>query len=311
MLWVIRAVFSWLRSFCRFRHDLGLEIIALRHQLTVLKRSTKRARLHRTDRLFWVLLRRYFPRWSGSLLMVKPETVVAWHRKAFRAYWRFRSRPKKVGRPSTSSEIRAMVLRMARENCTRGAPRIHGELLKLDVQVSERTVSRYLSPVRRNGNAGQRWRSFLKNHRDVIVGMDFFIVITLNFRILYGLFLIRHGRREILHFNSTEHPTSEWIVQQLREAFLDGSNRYVILDRDKKFGDAVLEFFDSCGMVPVRTSYQSPWQNGVAERWVRSFRNELLDQVIVLDERHLQRLAQNYMNCGSMRLNFERFTSDA
>jgi hypothetical protein len=145
MLWLITSVFFWLRSFCRSRHDLGLEIIALRHQLTILKRSTKRARLHPTDRLFWVLLRRFLPRWPGSLLIVKPETVVAWHRKAFRAYWRFRSRPKKVGRPSTSSEIRAMVHRVARENPTWGAPRVHGELLKLSVQVSERTVSRYLS----------------------------------------------------------------------------------------------------------------------------------------------------------------------
>src|SRR5215470_11148562 len=156
MLWLISSVFTWLAGFFRSRHDLGLEIIALRHQLTVLKRSTKRARLHATDRLFWVLLRRFFPRWSGSLLIVMPDTVVGWHRKAFRAYWRFRSQPKKVGRPSASSEIRAMVDGMARENSTWGAPRIHGELLKLGVQVSERTVSRYLSHVRRNGSTGQR-----------------------------------------------------------------------------------------------------------------------------------------------------------
>ena len=296
MLWLISAVFTWLAGFFRSRHDLGLEIIALRHQLAVLKRSTKRARLHATDRLFWVLLGRFFPRWSGSLLIVKPETVVAWHRKAFRTYWRFRSQPKKVGRPSTSTEIRAMVERMARENPTWGAPRVHGELLKLGIQVSERTVSRYLSRLRRNGNAGQRWRTFLNNHREVIVGMDLFTVITLNFRILYGLFLIHHHRREILHFNSTEHPTSEWIVQQLREALPGGSDQhYVIFDRDKKFGDVVLKFLDSCGIASVRTSYQSPWQNGVAERWVRSFRNELLDHVIVFDACHLRRLAQNYL----------------
>jgi len=136
MLWLISSVFTWLGGFFRSRHDLGLEIIALRHQLAVLTLSTKRARLHATDRLFWVLLRRFFPRWSGSLLIIKPETVVAWHRKAFRTYWRFRSQPKKVGRPSTSTEIRAMVERMARENPTWGAPRVHGELLKLGVQVS-------------------------------------------------------------------------------------------------------------------------------------------------------------------------------
>jgi len=268
----------------------------LRHQLVVLKRRTKRARLQRCDRLFWILLRYFWPHWAKSLLIVKPETVVGWHREGFRLYWRCRSRSKTVGRPTTSGDIRTLIQTMAHENSTWGAPRIHGELLKLGVHVSERTVSRYLSRLRRNGNAGQRWRTFLKNHQEVIAGMDFLTVITANFRILYCLLLIRHDRREILHFNSTQHPTSEWIVQQLREAFPDRTdNQYLIFDRDAKFGAAVLDFLDSCGISPARTSYRSPWQNGVAERWVRSFRNEVLDHVIVLDESHLRRLAQDYL----------------
>jgi putative transposase len=219
MLWLITAVFTWLQGYVRSRHDLGLEIVALRHQLIVLKRRTKRARLRHSDRVFWVTLRRLWPNWSKPLLIVRPETVVGWHRQGFRLYWRFRSRSKTVGRPTTSGDIRSIIQTMAHENPTWGAPRIHGELLKLGVLVSERTVSRYLSRLRRNGNVGQRWRTFLKNHQESIAGMDFFTVMTANFRILYCLFLIRHDRREIIHFNSTQHPTSAWIVQQLREAF--------------------------------------------------------------------------------------------
>ena len=163
-------------------------------------------------------MRQVWPHSAKSLLIVRPETVVEWHRQGLRLYWHFRSRSKTVGRPTTSGEIRSMIQTMAHENSTWGAPRIHGELLKLGVHVSERTVSRYLSRLRRQGNGGQRWRTFLKNHHELITGMDFFTVMTANFRILYCLFLIRHDRREIIHFNSTQHPTGEWIVQQLREA---------------------------------------------------------------------------------------------
>jgi putative transposase len=251
MLWLVTSIFTWLRSFFRSRHDLGLEIIALRHQLTVLKRSTRRARLHPTDRLFWVCCAASFQAGLGRFFSLNQRRWWRGIERLFAPIGGFARGPKE-------SEGRAFPVRFGpwsstwrRENPTWGAPRIHGELWKLGVPVSERTVSRYLARLRRNINAGQRWRTFLNNHRDAIVGMDFFTVITLNFRILYSLFLIHHGRREILHFNSTEHPTSEWIVQQLREAFPDGANRYVIFDRDKKFGDAVHEFLGSCGIAPV------------------------------------------------------------
>src|ERR1700674_981926 len=141
MLWLITALFTWLQSFVRSRHNLGLEIVAFRNKLIVLKRRTKRARLQRSDRLFWILLRQFCPHWAKSLLIVKPETVVGWHRQGFRLYWRFRSRRKTVGRPTTSGDIRTLIQTMAHENSTWGAPRIHGELLKLGVHVSERTVS--------------------------------------------------------------------------------------------------------------------------------------------------------------------------
>jgi len=185
---------------------------------------------------------------------------------------------------------------MANENPTWGAPRIHGELLKLGFEISERTVSRYLARLHRRDGAAQHWRTFLKNHREGISGMDFFTVITANFQILYCLFLIRHHRREIIHLNVTEHPTGEWVVQQLREAFPENTDKqYLIFDRDAKFSAEVHKFLDSAGISAIRTSYRSPWQNGVAERWVRSFRNDLLDHVIVLNEAHLRRLARDYL----------------
>jgi putative transposase len=179
-----------------------------------------------------------------------------------------------------------------------GAPRIHGELLKLGFEISERTVSRYLARLHPRDGAAHCWRTFLKNHREVIAGMDFFTVITANFRILYCLFLIHHNRREIIHFNVTEHPTGEWVVQQLRQAFPESTDdQYLIFDRDTKFSAEVRQFLDSAGVSAVRTSYRSPWQNGVAERWVRSFRNDLLDHVIVLHAAHLRRLARDYLGC--------------
>jgi putative transposase len=242
------------------------------------------------------MLRQVWAKWPNPLLIVKPDTVVRWHRKGFRLYWRFRSRSKLVGRPVIARDVRASIHTMASENPTWGAPRIHGELLKLGLEISERTVSRYLSRLQRSDGAAQPWRTFLKNHREVIVGMDFFTVVTANFRILYCLFLIRHSRREIIHFNATEHPTSEWVVQQLREAFPERSDeQYVIFDRDAKFSADVHMFLDSAGISGIHTSYRSPWQNGIAERWVRSFRNDLLDHVIVVHEGHVTRLARDYL----------------
>ena len=216
--------------------------------------------------------------------------------EGFRLYWRFRSRSKLVGSPVTGPEVRTSLRTMASENPTWGAPRIHGELLKLGFEISERTVSRYLARLQRRDGAAQLWRTFLKNHRELITGMDFFTVITANFRTLYCLFLIQHNRREIIHLNVTEHLTGEWVVQQLREAFPENTDKlYLIFDRDAKFSAAVHQFLDSAGISAIRTSYRSPWQNGVAERWVRSFRNDLLDHVIVLNEAHLRRLARDYL----------------
>src|SRR5215469_1997744 len=285
------SYFWWLASFFRSRHDLAVELVALRQQLSVLKRKNPRPRLDRWDRLFWVVLRRLWSRWAEALIVVKPETVVSWHRAGFRLYWRFLSR-RGPGRPRITSELRQLLQRLARENPLWGAPRIHGELLKLGFEVSERTISRYLARLGgREGDTGKRWLTFLKNHREVMAAMDFFTVPTATFRVLYCFFVIAHGRRKILHFNVTEHPTGAWVVQQLREAFPeDRAPQYLILDRDNKYAGEAAVMLKDLGSQLIRTGFRSPWQNGLAERWVGSCRRELLDHVIVLNENHLRRL---------------------
>jgi putative transposase len=284
------------RVFFRSRCDSALEILALRQQVAVLKRKRPRPRLNSLDRLFWKTLRRLWARWSDVLVIVKPDTVVGWHRAGFRLYWRWRSRPG-GGRPNITGEIRALIRRLAEQNPDWGAPRIHGELQKLGFAVSERSVARYLRRIQRHTNPGKRWLTFLRNHREVIVALDFFTVPTVTFQLLYCFFVIEHGRRRILHFNVTRRPTAQWVVQQLRETFPDaGPYRYVILDRDSKFDADVIAFLNATGLKPKRTSVQAPWQNGIAERWIGSCRREILDHVIALNEQHLRRLIRDYVS---------------
>jgi putative transposase len=284
------------RVFCQSRSDTALEVLALRQQVAELKRKRPRPPLNSWDRLFWTTLRQLWSRWSDVLVIVKPETVIGWHRAGFRLYWRWRSR-RRGGRPTVTDEIQGLIRRLAVENPDWGAPKIHGELLKLGLVVSERTVARYLRRMGRRGDPGKRWLAFLQNHREVIVAFDFFTVPTLTFRLLYCFFVIEHGRRRILHFNVTRYPSAEWVVQQLRETLPEaGPYRYVILDRDAKFDTTVIGFLKATGLKPKRTSIQSPWQNGTAERWIGSCRREILDHIIALDERHLLRLLREYVN---------------
>jgi hypothetical protein len=191
---------------------------------------------------------------------VKPDTVVGWHRAGFRLYWRWRSRPL-CGRPKIADEIRILIRRLAQENQGWGAPKIHGELQKLGLVVSERSVARYLRRMRRRGDPAKSWLTFLQNHREVIAAFDFFTVPTVTFQLLYCFFVIEHGRRRILRFNVTDHPTAEWVVQQLREAFPEaGPYRYAIFDRDSTFSEEVVMFLEATGLKPKRTSVQAPWQ---------------------------------------------------
>jgi transposase InsO family protein len=231
------------------------------------------------------------------LILVQPDTVVGWHRAGFKLYWKWISRSRvRVGRRSTSKEIRELIFRMVAENPTWGAPRIHGELKMLGCEISERTVLRWMQRTTRQPHRSQLWKTFLDNHREAIAAMDFFTVPTLTFGVLYCFFVITHDRRRILHLNPTQHPTSAWTSQQLREAFpYDCAPQYLIFDRGSNFDGDVIDTIKSFGIQPKRTSFRSPWRNGISERFVGSCRRELLDHVIVLNEHHLKRLMNNYV----------------
>jgi putative transposase len=274
-----------------------LENLALRHQLTVLKRHHPRPRLGCLDKLFWIIARRFWSAWNEALIVVTPETVVRWHRAGFSFYWRLISRGRKpAGRRKLTKEVRELIFKMAAENSTWGAPRIHGELLMLGFEVSERTISRWMKRAPRDPEPAKRWLAFLHNHREAIAAMDFFTVPTITFGVLYCFFIISHDRRRILHFNVTEHPTSLWIVQQLREAFPFGSApRFLIFDRDGKYELEVPVAVRALKISPLRTAFESPWQNGIAERWVESCRRDLLDHVIAVNESHMKRLLGEYV----------------
>ena len=214
----------WFGAMIRIFHtqrSLVLENLALRQQLVVLKRKHPKPRLNPLDKLFWLGARRFWPQWKEALVIVLPDTVVRWHRSGFKMYWAMLCRVRKRvgGGRRISRELRGLIFQIASENPTWGAPRIHGELLMLGFEVSETTISRWMRRAPRHPEPAQRWLAFLRNHREAIAAMDFFAVPTLTFNVLYCFFIISHDRRRIVHFNVTRHPTSTWIVQQLREAF--------------------------------------------------------------------------------------------
>jgi hypothetical protein len=266
----------------------------LRQQLVTLKRRHPRPIPGLLDKLFWVIARSLWSAWKDSLILVTPETVVRWHGTGFRMYWRLISRVRKqVGRRATPKEVRELISRIVAENPTWVTPRIHGELLMLGFEVSARTISRWMRKAPRDPDRAKRWLAFLRNHREAIAAMDFFTVPTITFGALCCFFIISHDRRRILRVNVKKHPTSGWIIQQLREAFpVETSHKYLIFDRDQKFGFEVIAAVKATRMIPKRTS---SWQNGIAERWVGSCRRDLLDHIVALNERHLKRLLAEYV----------------
>jgi putative transposase len=293
---MLRLLSIFSARFFRSRCDLLLENLALRQQLAVLKQRHSRPRFATVDKLLWVILRRLWPGWKQALILVQPETVVCWHRAGFKLYWTWLSRHRKcVGRKCVSRELRELILRMVAENWTWRASHIHGELKMLGFDISERTVLRWMRKAPRSPERARRWAAFLSNHLEAIAAMDFFTVPTLTFGVLYCFFVIAHDRRRILHCNVTRHPSSAWVIQKLREAFpYDSAPGYLIFDRGPQFNYEVIDTIKSFGIGPKRTTFRSPWQNGVAERWVGNCRRDLLDHVIVLNERHLKRLMSEY-----------------
>ena len=236
MLQLMQTMFLLVRNLFANRADLAVENLALRQQLAVLNRKNPRPRLNDLDRVFWVAMKEQFTNWTDALLIVKPDTVVGWHRAAFKRYWaKLSGSGKHPGRPRVSRELRLLIRRMATENAW-GAPRVHSELLKLGIDISEATVSRYMPKRPPDPDKVARWKAFLKNHMPETAAMDFVTIPTATFRLLHCFFIIHHDRRRILHFAVTTNPTVAWVRQQLREVFLDDPRiRYLVHDRDTRF----------------------------------------------------------------------------
>src|SRR3984893_7032243 len=290
LIWFVLAV---LASPFKSKSRLEAENAVLRHQLIVLRRKLKgRARLTNSDRWFFVQMYRCFPSIFKVVTIVQPETLVSWHRAGFRSYWRWKSR-RRGGRPRIEIELRALIRRMSTENLLWGAPRIHGEPLKLGFSVAQSTVAKYM--VKRHGPPSQGWRTFLRNHAPDIAAMDLFVVPTIGFKLLYGFVIVRIDRRELIWINVTTNPTAEWIARQITEAFpWGGAPGYMIRDRDRIYSAVVTRRLRAMGIRDKPIAPASPWQNGFAERLIGSIRRECLDHIIVLGEVHLRRILKNY-----------------
>ena len=270
MCHLFASLFGALCCFFRTRAVLQLEIVALRHQINVLRRSQHgRVRLRAADRLFWTWLLRLWSGWRSALVIVKPETVIAWHRQGFRLYWSWKSRHGQPGRPELAKETRELIRRMSLANPLWGAPRIHGELLKLGLVLSQATVAKYM--VRTRKPPSQTWRSFLNNHASQFASTDFFVVPTVTFRLLYVFIVLAHQRRQVIHFNVTTHPSSEWTARQIAEAFPWGSApRYLLHDRDSIYAGRFHDQVGEMGIREVLTAPRSPWQSPYVERLIGS-----------------------------------------
>jgi transposase InsO family protein len=288
---------SWLCTFFRAllarRLILAAENLALRQQLAIYRCSAPRPKLRCRDRLFWLLMARLWSAWASVLVVVSPATVLRWHRHGFRYYWRWKSHGKH-GRKRIDAEARMLIRQMSRDNPTWGTPRIKAELHLLGHDLSKATIDKYHARPRKPPSPS--WRFFLKNHVAGLASMDFFVVPTATFRLLYALVILRHDRRRIVHFNVTAHPTAGWVAQQLREAFpFDLAPRYLIHDRDGIYGNEVHRCLKSMNIEEVVIPPRSPWQNSYVERLIGTIRRELLAHVIVLNERHLRLLMPKFV----------------
>jgi len=259
----------------------------------VASRDNKRHRFHTSERIFWVWLYRLWPSCLQTLEIFKPDTLVRWHRKGFRLYWTWKSRRRWGGRPAIDPDVHELIRTMSRNNIGWGAPRIHGELKMLGIGLSESTVAKYM--IRHRKPPSQTWRSFLDNQVSELASVDFFTVPTATFRVLYIFIVLRHERREVVHFNATYHPTAEWTAQQLVEAFpFDTSPSYVMRDRDSIYSKQFRTRVKSLGIEEVISAPRSPWQNPYVERIIGSIRRECLNHVIIFNERHLRQVLKSY-----------------
>jgi putative transposase len=293
MLPILSALLAFVASLVRSRLSLTLENVALRHQLAVYKHTVQRPRLRPTDRRFWVWLSRLWPAWQSALAFVQPRTVIAWQRKRFCDHWRRLSPQGKPGRPVIAKEVRDLIQAMWQANPTWGSPRIVGELRKLGMEVAKSTVEKYRPRSRKPPSP--TWKTFLKNHMPDFVALDFFIVPTVTYKVLFVLLILAHERRRVVDFNVTEHPTAVWTAQQVVEAFpWEESPRYLLRDRDRIYSMTFRQRVKHMGIKEVVMAPKSPWQNPYVERLIGSIRQECLNHVVVFHERHLRHILTNY-----------------
>lgn len=279
----------------RSRQRLEVENLFLRHQLNIaLRRAPQRIRLRGGDRALLVLMTRLWPNLLGLARVVQPATILRWHRVGFRCYWRWKSRGP-VGRPRIERELRDLIRRMSKENPLWGAPRIHGELLKLGFEIAESTVSNYM--IRRRGPPSQNWRAFLRLHADVIAAIDLCVVPTVTFDRLFAFLVLGHGRRQLLWFAVTRHPTAEWLAQQIVEAFpWDAAPTYLVRDNDGAYGQKFTSRIRAMGIRDRPISPRSPWQNPYVERLIGTLRRDCLDHVLIFGEQHLRQILISYFS---------------
>jgi transposase InsO family protein len=275
------------------RRQLEAEILVLRHQLNVLRqRAPRRLHFRWADRALFIWLYRRCPHLLDAITIVRPETVVRWHRTGFAAYWRWKSRPL-GGRPQIGKEVRDLIRRMSFENPVWGAPKIHGELLKLGIEVAQSTVSIYMVP--RRGRPLQTWKTFLCTHMEGTASIDLFVVPTIAFEQLFAFLVLGHRRRQLLWIAVTRNPTAEWLARQITEAFpWDSAPKYLVRDNDRAFGGAFKARVRAMGIRDRPTSFRSPWQNGYVERLIGSVRRECTDHLIAFNAEHLQRILAKY-----------------
>jgi putative transposase len=279
----------------RSRRELVLENALLRHQVLILRRTVQRPSLTPLDRGLLVLLASRLRTWASALLIVRPETVLRWHRQGLRLFWRRRSAPRSRPSPLAQATI-DLIQQMARDNPLWGAERIRGELLKLDIRVSKRTIQKYTRQVQPPRPPGQTWATFLRNHTREIWACDFLQVTDVLFRPLFAFFIVEHGSRRVVHVGVTRHPTDAWVAQQLREATPYGERpRFLLRDHDAKYGARFAQLAEASGITVVRTPVRAPRANAIIERFQRSVRQECLDHLLLLGEAHLRRALREYV----------------
>lgn len=286
---------AYITSMLKSRVALSVENLALRHQLCVFQRSVKRTKVKPADRLLWSVLAKFWSGWKDALIFVKPDTVVRWQRRRFKQHWTRLCQEGKPGRPTISEEVKELIRTMSTMNPTWGSPHIVGELAKLGITVAKSTVEKYM--IRTAKPPSQTWRTFLTNHAKEIVSIDFIVVPTVRFTMLYVLVFLSVDRRRVIHFNVTEHPTAAWTAQQVAEAFpWDTAPKYLLRDRDRIYGSSFRGRVKNMGIEEVLTAPHSPWQNPYSERLNGSIRRECLDRVIIFNERHLCRVLKKYFD---------------